>query len=268
MPAAVVGLALVGGGAITATTLGYVALGVTVGGMVTKNKTLLKIGGQLGLAAGVASIATSFMGAGASKAATTMGEVAKTAGDVANVASGAENLSSPTNDLTISNYPNAGNPYPDTPSQLKESGWGNAVDYGGPGHGSSSSVNLSPDPLDKYNDLEGEGITTGAGNSPDVKAGLLGANQGTDIGVTKELGLNQGSNTGKTGGFFDFLKNSDGTYDKRTITEIGKVAAGGLQGLNTTSVENAKLAEARRLTDIQRANAASVGKSNYGILRG
>ena len=43
MPAAVVGLALVGGGAITAATLGYVALGVTVAGMVTKNKTLLKI---------------------------------------------------------------------------------------------------------------------------------------------------------------------------------------------------------------------------------
>ena len=67
--------------------------------------------------------------------------------------------------------------------------------------------------------------------------------------------------------YFDFLKDKDGTYNKHAVAEVGKIAAGGIQGLNTTSVENAKLAEARRLTDIQRANAASVGKSNYGILR-
>lgn len=271
MPASVVGLALVGGGVVTAATLGYIAMGVTVAGMVTKNKTLLKIGGQLGLAAGVSSIASSFMGAssGAAEAATSgVGEsISAAAEDAANMGLAAPSgqMGGATGGLTATDldYSNdainaAGKPYPQTPGQLKESGWDSAVDYGGKTPDSNVYANQPT-----------------AGAAADNRAGLLGTPQGADLGSTQgagagqELGSTQGTTQlqGKSGSFFDFLKDKDGTYNKQLITEGGKIVAGGIQGLNTTSVENAKLAEARRLTDIQRANAASVGKSNYGILR-
>lgn len=271
MPAAVVGLALVGGGAVTAATLGYVALGLTAAGMITKNKTLLKIGGQLGLAAGVSSIASSFMGAGSSAAGAATsgaGEVMSAAAeDAANMGLAAPSgqMGGATGGLTATDfdYSNdvinaAGKPYGQTPGQLKESGWDSAVDYGGKTPDSNVYANQPP-----------------AGAAADNRAGLLGTPQGADLGSTQgagagqELGSTQGTTQlqGKSGSFFDFLKDKDGTYNKQLITEGGKIIAGGIQGLNTTSVENTKLAEARRLTDIQRANAASVGKSNYGILR-
>ena len=133
MSAAVVGLALVGGEVITAATLGYVALGLTAAGMITKNKTLLKIGGQLGLAAGVSSIASSFMGAGSSAAGAATsgaGEVMSAAAeDAANMGLAAPSgqIGGATGGLTATdlNYSNdainaAGKPYSQTPGQLKK----------------------------------------------------------------------------------------------------------------------------------------------------
>ena len=81
------GAALVGAKVITVATLSYVALGVTVAGMVTKNEKLMKIGGMLGLGAGVGAIATSFM-SGTATAASTLGNAAK-------VATGASGIGEP-----------------------------------------------------------------------------------------------------------------------------------------------------------------------------
>lgn len=264
MPAAVVGLALVGGGVVPAAILSYVAIGITVAGMVTKNKSLLKIGGQLGLAAGVSGIASSFMSGAGETVASSVSDVASAAVEDADMFGGAVTG-------VGTSEPAAGLMTTDGVVPFKE-----------PPKLQIGDINstVSPPPAEDVD--TGLGIDRGAvplenpspGAAADTKAGLLGTTQGADLGSTQgagasqELGTTQGTQLqGKPGSFFDFLKDKDGTYDKHVVTEIGKIAAGGIQGLNTTSVENTKLAEARRLTDIQRANAASVGKSNYGILR-
>lgn len=266
MPPAVVGLALVGGGAITAATLGYVALGVTVAGMVTKNKTLMKIGGQLGLAAGVAGIAQSFMGAGAAGTA----GAASTAGDVAKVAVGAGN--------EVVSLPDAAQTKPiavdSTTSDRGTSAaqWDTAPNY--KGEMPDTVVNKAPvgfgDPTSNQNKFDSPAFGPGAGQ---------GANQGTT------QGLAQGSTQGTTQGtgiapvtandpatstqtkpdsnFFSFM-NKD--MNKYAMVEGGKVIAGGLQGMAATSNANVQLEENRRIGDIQRANAASVGRSNYGLM--
>lgn len=265
MPAAVVGLALVGGGVVTAATLSYVAIGITVAGMVTKNKSLLKIGGQLGLAAGVSGIASSFMSGAGETVASSVSDVASAAVEDADMFGGAVTG-------VGTSEPAAGLMTTDGVVPFKEPPKLQMGDI-------NSTVN--PPPVEDVD--TGPGIDRGAvplkspspGAAADTKAGLLGTPQGADLGSTQgagagqELGSTQGTTQlqGKSGSFFDFLKDKDGTYNKQLITEGGKIIAGGIQGLNTTSVENTKLAEARRLTDIQRANAASVGKSNYGILR-
>ena len=287
MPAAVVGLALVGGGAITAATLGYVALGLTAAGMITKNKTLLKIGGQLGLAAGVSSIASSFMGAGSSAAGAAtsgVGEVMSAAAeDAANMGLAAPSgqMGGATGGLTATdlNYSNdainaAGKPYSQTPGQLKESGWDSAVDYGG----------KTPD-----SNVYSTQPTAGAKPTPGANIGAnLGTNQG--VGQGANIGTSQGANLAPTGpatandpmgntsvkakpdaGFFDsmFGKNADGTYrdsGKYAIVEGGKIIAGGLQGLSATSNANTQLEENRRVGDIQRANMAQVGRGSYGLM--
>lgn len=279
MPAAVVGLALVGGGAITAATLGYVALGLTAAGMITKNKTLLKIGGQLGLAAGVSSIASSFMGAGSSAAgAATSGvgeSISAAAEDAANMGLAAPSgqMGGATGGLTATDldYSNdainaAGKPYSQTPGQLKESGWDSAVDYGG----------KTPD-----SNVYSTQPTAGAKPTPGADIGAnLGTNQG--VGQGANIGTSQGANLAPTGpatandpmgntsvrskpdsDFFDFM-NKDG--NKYAIVEGGKIIAGGLQGLSATSNANVQLAENRRVGDIQRANMAQVGRGSYGLM--
>ena len=274
MPAAVVGLALVGGGAITAATLGYVALGLTAAGMITKNKTLMKIGGQLGLAAGVSSIASSFMGAGSTSG---VGEgISAAAEDAANMGLAAPSgqMGGATGGLTATDldYSNdainaAGKPYSQTPGQLKESGWDSAVDYGG----------KTPD-----SNVYSTQPTAGAKPTPGSDIGAnLGTNQG--VGQGANIGTSQGANLAPTGpatandqtgstsirskpdsDFFDFM-NKDG--NKYAIVEGGKIIAGGLQGLSATSNANVQLEENRRVGDIQRANMAQVGRGSYGLMR-
>lgn len=269
MPPAIIGLALVAAGTITAATLGYVALGVTVAGMVTKNKTLMKIGGQLGLAAGVAGIATSFMGAGAS--------AASTAGNVAKVATGAQSLqgepsSALTGDIDTPSETSihaSGAPYTDTPKQIADSGWDKAPDYGGITPAGSAD-NMQPVALpSSYKAPEMV--------SPDKygQGANLGADAGANLGVTQNLGANVGANVGNIQtpnntstrstpdkNFFSFL---DSDINKRMLMEGGKIVAGGLQGMATTSAANTQLAENRRVDDIRRANAGSVGRSSYGV---
>lgn len=278
MPAAVIGLALVGAEVVTVATLGYVALGVTVAGLVTGNKTLTKIGGQLGLAAGVASIATSFMGAGASaagSAADVAGEgISAAAEDAAmmGVAAPSGQIGSTAvtgglsaTDLQFSdNAINAsGKPYAATPDQLSKTRGG----Y-------DPALNSPP------NDMGGPGIDVGA----KAPGSTQGAYQGATQGVTKNLGTSQGANLAPTGpatandpagsastkakpdsDFFSFM-NKD--VNKYAMVEGGKIIAGGIQGLATSRNANVQLEENRRIGDIQRANAASVGRSNYGLMRG
>ena len=279
MPAAVVGLALVGGGAITAATLGYVALGLTAAGMITKNKTLMKIGGQLGLAAGVSSIASSFMGAGSSAAGaatSSVGEsISAAAEDAANMGLAAPSgqMGGATGGLTATDldYSNdainaAGKPYSQTPGQLKESGWDSAVDYGG----------KTPD-----SNVYSTQPTAGAKPTPGADIGAnLGTNQG--VGQGANIGTSQGANLAPTGpatandpmgntsvrskpdsDFFSFM-NKDG--NKYAMVEGGKIIACGLQGLSATSNANTQLEENRRVGDIQRANMAQVGRGSYGLM--
>jgi len=287
MPAAVVGLALVGGGAITAATLGYVALGVTVAGMVTKNKTLMKIGGQLGLAAGVASIATSFMGAGANAASSASSAadagidgISAAAEDAANMGlaapSGQMGSTAATGALSASDLQfsdnainAAGKPYVATPDQLSKTRGGYDPSLNSP----------PPDPLAKYDDLTGSGIDTGAKAAPGTTQGV---SQGTTQGATKNLGTSQGLNLAPTGpttandsvgststkakpdsDFFSFMNKDANKY---AMVEGGKIIAGGIQGLAASSNANAQLEENRRVGDIQRANMASVGRGNYGLM--
>lgn len=279
MPPAVIGVGLVAAKVITVATLSYIALGVTVAGMITKNKTLLKIGGQLGLAAGVSSIASSFMGAGSSAAgAATSGVsegISAAAEDAANMGLAAPSgqMGGATGGLTATdlNYSNdainaAGKPYSQTPGQLKESGWDSAVDYGGKTPDSNVYANQP---------------AAGAKPTPGADIGAnLGTNQG--VGQGANIGTSQGANlapagpatandqTGNTSvrskpdsDFFDFM-NKDG--NKYAIVEGGKIIAGGLQGLSATSNANVQLAENRRVGDIQRANMAQVGRGSYGLI--
>jgi hypothetical protein len=76
--AAVAGAAAVGSGVIAATTLAMVSIGVTAVGLVTKSKTLMAIGGGLGLG----SAAASLMGLGQSA----VGQAGLQAIDGANIA--------------------------------------------------------------------------------------------------------------------------------------------------------------------------------------
>jgi len=267
MPAAIVGLALVGGGAITAATLGYVALGVTVAGMVTKNKTLMKIGGQLGLAAGVSALATSFMGAGAS--------AASTAGNMAKVATGEESLKGEPSSALTGPIEEVGGVQPGSPSNPmprssfmdtnpKIGTYANPVDSTSDGltptTETSTSSYKAPEMVspDKY----GQGTTQGA-------------NVGANLGVTQNLGANVGANVGNIQtpnntstqatpdkNFFSFM---DSDINKRMLMEGGKIVAGGLQGMAATSAANTQLEENRRVGDIQRANAASIGRSSYRV---
>ena len=273
MPPAVIGIGLVAAKVITVATLSYIALGVTVAGMITKNPKLMKIGGQLGLAAGVAGIATSFMGAGTAAAGSATGSAASTAGDVAKVAVGSGALGEP------SSLPNA--------DQTKMIGLDSTTSERGT---LSVPYDTTPNYAGKMPDASFNQPPTGYGD-PTANNGQFsspvygpGANQGTTQGLTKTLGANQGTNQGAniaptgpvtandTGSnpranpdsnFFDFM-NKDG--NKYAIVEGGKIIAGGLQGLSATSNANVQLEENRRVGDIQRANMAQVGRGSYGLM--
>lgn len=307
MPAAVVGLALVGGGAITAATLGYVALGVTVAGMVTKNKTLMKIGGQLGLAAGVAGIATSFMGAGTE--AVTSG-MSSTAQDSATLA-GMDLTSAPGADASIlADAARLDSINPARPENILNDTYGSeGASFNTPGASPpdtssytnqtiTSDINATPTPtttptqpqapvapenrvIDLTNKLGRQGAGVGDLSSPSDDLYNKYNPQSPD-GFTKPDGISSGSQVAKPNrGFLESIFGSDtgkplteqearlaSDRNKYMMMEGGKIIAGGVQGLSATSNMNAQLAENRRVDDIRRANAGSIGRSNYGLMRG
>lgn len=80
--AAVAGAGAVGAGVVTASTLAMISVGVTAVGMVTKSKTLMKIGGGLGLG----SAGAAMMGLGSSAAGAALGAEGMAAIDGANIA--------------------------------------------------------------------------------------------------------------------------------------------------------------------------------------
>ena len=309
MPPAVIGLALVAADVITITTLSYIALGVTVAGMVTGNKTLQKIGGQLGLAAGVAGIATSFMGAGSSLAsalkdgASVATGAVKSGGDASAAVSGGAvteaaglpggtgntvgtDLADPSGGVIHNDGPpnwNAQTGAEQMNQQIADSAARNAADAA-----SGNSYHLDPN---------GKLV-----NDVSTAAGEIGKAPGADVGVVKTAadaappsggtaGLpgdttqafrnpaNNYLNTAtrgqesEDGGFLGFLKNMGGKIsgasdgNKYLMAEGGKIIAGGIQGMSTTSNMNARMAEDRRIDDIKRANAAQVARSSYGLMR-
>ncbi len=287
MPAAIIGVALVGSGVVAAATVGYIALGITVVGMVTKNPKLMKIGGQLGLGAGIASIATSFMGAGASAASSAtsgVGEVASAAAEDAAMM-GVAAPSGQWGSTAAGAFTEGVVPFKaDAPVQMS--------DINAPVPPAPQVTAPPVDRLSKFNDLSGSGIDTGAVAAP-------GTTQGTTQGLTKTLGDTQGANVGgdlgnqtvRTAndsgsqvtkpdrGFLENIFGSDSKplteqearlasdRNKYMMMEGGKIIAGGVQGLATTSNANAQLEENRRVDDQRRANAGSIGRSNYGLMR-
>ena len=261
MPFVAVGVALVAAEIITVTTLSYIALGATVVGMVTKNEKLLKIGSQLGIAAGVSSIATSFMTEAATQEAIKTGadvageeaanigaaapsgqEFISTAGETAAVPSGtianqaaAETANAAASTLrTPETTLNAPAPAPATtppPETLKAPGPEGVPDIGAK---TAASTEL-PGP---------KAVETAAGKAGEGGDSLTGPFKKDD------------------NNWFKFL---DKDINKYLAMEAGKIAMGGIQGLGETDRANAQLAEKRRIEDLQRQNLAASGKSNYQV---
>ena len=278
MPPAIIGLALVATGTIAVATLSYIAIGVTVAGMVTGNKKLTKIGGQLGLAAGVAGIATSFMGAGAELAGDALVDAVGANGSGAGVAASGQWGS------TVANVVPTLNPadfkYGDT--NILEAQKVSDINYSSAHNGANQASDLLNDvsapttPAPATHPAAPIGATPGAGVGTNVidQTNALGM-QGHDL-YSKYNSIGDGFHTDSPitgsqkatpdGGFFDnfFAKDSN----KYLAMETGKIVAGGVQGMATTSNMNAQLTENRRVGDIQRNNAAQVGRSNYGLMRG
>jgi hypothetical protein len=279
MPPAIIALGLVATEVVSAAVMGYIAVGVTVAGLVTGNKTLQKIGGQIGIGAGLGGIATSFMSGGASAASAGAdaagSEVGANFGDVApkvNTAPVNAGISDNfTSDITTSNRGTVKVPYDVAPGSTGAAPEGNM---------NAPTTDQWGDPLSYLTPAQ----DAPPSNSPTTSAPLgssQGTNQGSTQGVTQgsTQGATQGANAGNVpnpntptpdSGYFYFPKGPDGKVTdlaKMYILEGGKVVAGGLQGLSNTSNMNTQLAENRRIGDIQRANAASVGQSNYGLMR-
>jgi hypothetical protein len=136
------------------------------------------------------------------------------------------------------------------------------------------------------------GSASGAGSGAYNKVtqtDILGT-QGTDVGILKTandpntqafhnrdndyLNNDTRGQEAEAGGFYGFLKNMGGKIsnasdsNKYLMAEGGKIIAGGIQGMSTTSNANARMAEERRMDDIKRANAKQVARSSYGLMRG
>jgi hypothetical protein len=269
MPAAIVGLALVGGSVVTAATLGYIGLGLSVAGMVTKNKTLLKIGGQLGLAAGVAGLATSFMGGGAASLSNVAGTASGVAGNLPSGDLPTTPAVEPTADPTRVYDDKAFNILNDNSGEI-------GVQQQAPGAETANEQGLMPQTVINNNEtvkqpeLGGLGTQQGVTEQPGSTLGKVGGTQGTGLGTQGVKTANDAASaTPKPdAGFFDrvFGNGTMTNSDKYAMVEGGKIIAGGIQGLSQTSAANTQLDERRRIADLQRANAAQAGRLNYGLM--
>jgi hypothetical protein len=259
-------------------TLSYIALGVTVAGMVTKNKTLLKIGGQLGMAAGVAGIGQALMGAAASTAAGAAGQAggaaatgageaaAGAAADAAAQAAPLASAAAPAADITAtglnipggaaSSVPAITPPVADTYSGILGGGGGAAAAPAATEIGSAAGT--------------AQGVLKTLGTEQGAIAGAeAGTKQGTEAGTTQGGAAQGDKKEGSFGKFFDFLKDDKGKYDKYIVTEGAKLIGGGIQGAYGTHVANKKLEEEQRIAAVKLANAKSAsGFGNRTVVRG
>lgn len=259
--AVVVSAVLVGSGTIAAATMGYIALGVTVAGMVTKNEKLTKIGSFLGLGTGIGGLYNSFTssaaGAASGAAASSGSSAANALTDTATggmsgvekiVMSGLPSQTTPASGLQSSianNLPVAAN------TALDVASTGKNAPVQQPQQGASQ---FSQPSLMQQADLPGQ--TQGAG---------LGMDQGTNAGM---VDVQTPADTGrKFGNFFDVFKDKDGNWDHRMIAETGKIGAGFVQGMSRADETNAILAERRRYQDLDRANLNKFVGSNYTLMR-
>jgi hypothetical protein len=251
--------------------------------MVTKNQKLLTVGGQLGLGAGVAGIATAFMNGGVATGLSGAAQVASAAdGGSGGVPSGntAPIPNTAINTDMSSLAPGAEPPLVSSP--VTSAPLGPPVD-----NSAISDLNMFTPPSPASTPAVapqgaevGTKVVSGAGR---LGAGLgdfnlTTANDNTQAFRNDAYNFVNGGGTPVSqqatpdGSFFDsiFAKNPDGTYkdsSKYMMMEGGKIVAGGIQGMSTTSNANAQLQENRRVGDIQRANAAQVGQSRYGLMR-
>lgn len=261
--AAVVSAVLVGSGTIAAATMGYIALGVTVAGMVTKNEKLLKFGSFLGLGTGVGALYNSFAGTAAgaaSGAATSGGSAAKSLADTAATGGGMSGAEK----IVMSGLP----------SQTAPAGSGLSSSVSGKLAG---AANTALDVASTGKNAPVQQPTQGAVNqySPEnmMQADMPGQTQGAGLGAYQ--GANAGmvdvqtpADTGrKFGNFFDVFKDKQGNWDHRMIAETGKIGAGFVQGMSRADETNAILAERRRYQDLDRANLNKFVGSNYTLMR-
>ena len=249
MPAAIIAAVAVGAGAVAATTVAYIGLGITVAGMVTKNSTLTKIGAQIGLGAGVGAIATSFMGSAASAAASGAGSAASGAAEAA--ASGGSytaGMSALPTQLTMQ--------APQSFVSNTASNLGSVAKLGASAFDTVDSSIKQPE-----QSTPPEGSVNAFNPADNIAQPEVGASQGANLGNNGVV--TPADTAGKYGSFFDSFKDPDGRWNKQVLTEVGKIGVGALQGYAKADETNAILEERRRLTDIQLANANSPAKLSY-----
>lgn len=256
MPAAIIAVAAVSGGVLTAATVGYIGLGVTVMGMVTKNPKLTKIGTQIGLGAGLGAITNSFMGGAA---ATATGATANTASSAAGLAGDAASksvtagMSALPSELVMQ------------PPQSFASGAGSGL-MDAAKIGSAFTNTGSDTATDAAKSAGSSGLAAmDNGMATTKNADMPGATFGTTQG-TQNIST-PADTAGTYGSFFDRFtsnfKDPDGRWNKQVLLEGGKIAAGAMQGMSRADETNAILEERRRLTDIQLRNANDPAKLKF-----
>ncbi len=272
--AAAVGTAAAIGAAAVATVTAVAAvatvagLAMTIVGVATGNKTLMKIGGIVGIAGGVTGLATSAVSAGmAAGAAGVSGVSAATDGVSAGAATAAESAG-----ITSAAGNAATAPILSSPSMIAlDSGTGAAAAGYGEGALSSGANAL------------GSGAAAGATTATDLTSmGTGGMTNAINSAITPELstniGTDVGSNIGEVGA--KTVANQSGDFfsqltDPKTLVGIAQVAGPMLAGsaqqdINTQNTNKAldykyaDLALTKSQMDRQAMNGSAIGTLNMG----
>lgn len=241
---------VIGGGAIateviTVTVLAEIALAVTVVGVVTKNATLLKIGGGLGLAAGGAGLLKE---AGASELAQ--------AGTVTEGATSTNSLAAPTAaDLT-------------TAAPAVDSGLASTNSLAAP-----SADNLTAASLADAGQTTGAGLPSTAGPAPTGSPLTAPSGKNLAAAYDKTLQAPDAStpfgSAAKTPNSDGFIKSIlDGLDDRKTMQSAMIVGGQALSGLYQAGAQEDQLAFQKKQYNRRVANANAQPTVNAGVNAG
>lgn len=227
-------------------------LAMTVVGAITGNSDLMKIGGIVGLAGGVGSLATGVLNVATSAASSSLSSASSAATPAANMAAGS-GASGGISAATTNAAANAITP-------AFSSGVSAAAPVAGTGMNAATASLSAPTGL-----LGSAGSTALQSVAPAMQSASTGL--GSSVGASVGSGLNAATPVTQSASFFDALTTP------QNMLEIGKIGAGMLQGSaeedqlselvnKKYSVENAKLDFEKQKYNTQQTNANSQGRMN------